>query len=128
VILYISILGSGIMNKFKKSLFGYDPSDVNKFIDDIIENVEKIIKSNKLKDEKIKQLEKELLDIKKNPDKYIVKSEEELSKTLSDGILLTKNTKETIDKVEKERINIIKEKLENNIKEQMRLLEELDKK
>ncbi len=116
------------MNKFKKSLFGYDPSDVNKFIDDIIENVEKIIKSNKLKDEKIKQLEKELLDIKKNPDKYIVKSEEELSKTLSDGILLTKNTKETIDKVEKERINIIKEKLENNIKEQMRLLEELDKK
>lgn len=116
------------MNKFKKSLFGYNPSDVNKFIDDIIENVEKIIKSNKLKDEKIKQLEKELLDIKKNPDKYIVKSEEELSKTLSDGILLTKNTKETIDKVEKERINIIKEKLENNIKEQMRLLEELDKK
>ncbi len=44
------------MNKFKKSLFGYDPSDVNKFIDDIIENVEKIIKLNKLKDEKIKHL------------------------------------------------------------------------
>jgi cell division septum initiation protein DivIVA len=128
VILYISILGSGIMDKFKRSLFGYDPSDVNKFIDDIIENVEKIIKSNKDKDFKIKQLEKELSDIRKNPDKYIVKSEEELSKTLSDGILLTKNTTETIQKVEDERIKVIKEKLERNIKEQIRLLEELEKK
>ena len=116
------------MDKFKRSLFGYDPSDVNKFIDDIIENVEKIIKSNKDKDFKIKQLEKELSDIRKNPDKYIVKSEEELSKTLSDGILLTKNTTETIQKVEDERIKVIKEKLESNIKEQIRLLEELEKK
>ena len=76
----------------------------------------------------IKRLEKELSDIKNNPSKNIVESEEELSKTLSDGILLTKNTKETIDKVEKERISVIKEKLINNINEQIRLLEELDKK
>ena len=116
------------MNKIKKSLFGYNTDDVNKFIDDIIENVEKIIKSNKEKEEKIKRLEKELSDIKNNPSKIIVDSDEKLSKTLSDGILLTKNTKETIDKVEKERISIIKEKLINNINEQIRLLEELDKK
>ena len=116
------------MNKIKKSLFGYNTDDVNKFIEDIIENVEKIIKSNKEKEEKIKRLEKELSDIKNNPSKNIVKSEEELSKTLSNGILLTKNTKETIDKVEKERISVIKEKLINNINEQIRLLEELDKK
>ena len=128
MILYITILGSGIMDKFKKSLFGYNTDEVNSFIDDIIVNVERIIKSNKEKDEKIIKLEKEISDIKKNPDKYIVKSEEELSKTLSNGILLTKNTTETTNKVEKERINIIKEKLEENIKEQMRLLEELDKK
>lgn len=116
------------MNKIKKSLFGYNTDDVNKFIDDIIENVEKIIKSNKEKEEKIKRLEKELSDIKNNPSKTIVDSDDKLSKTLSDGILLTKNTKETIDKVEKERISIIKEKLINNINDQIRLLEELDKK
>ena len=117
------------MNKFKRSLFGYNTKEVNKFIDDIINNVERIINSNKEKTEKINRLEKEIENLKKYPNKNdIVKSEEELSKTLSDSILLTKNTTDTIKKVEDERINIIKEKLTKTIEEQKRLLEELDKK
>ncbi|MBR4830638.1 MAG: DivIVA domain-containing protein [Bacilli bacterium] len=116
------------MNKFKKSLFGYNTKEVNAFIDDIIKNVEKIIKSNKEKTNKIQKLENEITYLKKYPNNNLVKSEEELSKTLSDSILLTKNTTKTIQKVEDERINIIKEKLEKTIEEQKRLLEELDKK
>ena len=110
------------MDKFKKSLFGYNTSDVNAFIDDIIANVEKIIKSNREKEEKIKRLEKELLDIKNNPDKYISKS------TLTEGIILPKKvSSETLNKVHDERIRVIEEKLINNVNEQIRLLEELDK-
>lgn len=115
------------MNKFKRSLFGYNTKEVNNFIDDIIKNVERIINSNKEKTDKITRLENEIEILKKYPNKNIIKSEEELSKTLSDGILLTKNTTDTIQKIEDERIKIIKEKLVNNINEQIRLLEELDK-
>ncbi len=115
------------MNKFKRSLFGYNTEEVNAFIDDIIKNVERIIKSNKDKSEKIEKLENEINYLKKYPNKNIIKSEENLSKTLSDSILLTKNNTETIKKIEDERINIIKEKLEKTLEEQKRLLEELDK-
>lgn len=116
------------MNKFKRSLFGYNTKEVNTFIDDIIKNVEKIIQSNKDKTEKIHKLENEIAYLKKYPNKYLVQSDEELSKTLSDSILLTKNTTKAIQKVEDERINIIKEKLTKTIEEQKRLLDELDKK
>ena len=116
------------MNKFKRSLFGYNTKEVNNFIDDIIKNVEKIINSNKEKTNKIERLEREIENLRKYPNKNIIKSEEELSKTLSNSILLTKNTTDTIKKVEDERINIIKEKLTKTIEEQKRLLEELDKK
>ena len=116
------------MDKFKKSLFGYNTSDVNAFIDDIINNVEKIIKSNKEKSEKIRKLENEIAYLKSSPNKNNLENNNELSKELSDSILLTKNTTETIQKVEDERINIIKEKLIKTIEEQKRLLEELDKK
>ena len=116
------------MNKFKRSLFGYNTKEVNAFIDDIIKNVEKIIKSNKEKTEKIQRLEKEIENLKKYPNKNNYQSEEELSKTLSDSILLTKNTTKAIQRVEDERINIIKEKLTKTIEEQKRLLDELDKK
>ena len=48
------------MNKFKRSLFGYNTKEVNAFIDDIIKNVERIIESNKSKSEKILKLENEI--------------------------------------------------------------------
>ena len=116
------------MNKFKRSLFGYNTKEVNAFIDDIIKNVERIIESNKSKSEKILKLENEIEYLKKYPNKNIYQSDEELSKTLSDSILLTKNTTKAIQKIEDERINIIKEKLTKTIEEQKRLLDELDKK
>ena len=41
------------MEKFKKTLRGYDPDDVNKFLDQVIEKVETMVNEIKLKDNKI---------------------------------------------------------------------------
>lgn len=46
--------------KFTRSIRGYDPSEVNSFLDKIIANVEKIVAENKVKDEKINELEGKL--------------------------------------------------------------------
>ena len=37
------------MDRFTKTLHGYNPEEVNKFLDDVIVQVERIIESNKLK-------------------------------------------------------------------------------
>ena len=48
------------MDKFSRTLHGYNPDEVNKFLDDIISQVEKIIESNKEKNEEIKVLKEKL--------------------------------------------------------------------
>ena len=57
-----------------------------------------------------KTIIKDITEVVSNMAEKKVESEEKLSKTLSDSILLTKNTTKTIQKIEDERINIIKEK------------------
>jgi len=44
------------MNKFNKTFRGYDPTEVNKFLDDIILQIEKIVKESKEKDRVIFKL------------------------------------------------------------------------
>lgn len=50
------------MERFNRSIRGYDPDEVNEFLDKVIANVEKIIAENKTKDSKIKNLESKLSD------------------------------------------------------------------
>ena len=40
------------MEKFNRTLRGYDPDEVNHFLDQVIQQVEKIVKENKEKDKK----------------------------------------------------------------------------
>ena len=46
-----------IMEKFNRTLRGYDPDEVNRFLDQVIQQVEHIVKENKEKDARIKELE-----------------------------------------------------------------------
>ena len=45
------------MEKFNRTLRGYDPDEVNRFLDQVIQQVEHIVKENKEKDARIKELE-----------------------------------------------------------------------
>ena len=89
------------MNRFNKALHGYDPIEVNQFIDNIIIQVEKIINASKMKDKRIKDLEEELSDyrlLKEKLDRYV-----SMEDTLRKAILMTQKTSEQM------KLNVIKE-------------------
>ena len=48
------------MDKFKKTIYGYDPDEVKSYLDEIISLVEKMVASNKEKNDEITRLTKEL--------------------------------------------------------------------
>lgn len=52
------------MDKFKKTIYGYDPEEVNAYLDEIISLVEKMVASNKEKNKEIVRLSKELEETK----------------------------------------------------------------
>ena len=89
------------MERFSKTLRGYSPVEVNKFIDDVILKLEKIIKASKQKDERIKKLEQQLGEyalINERLSRY-----QNMDDTLRNGILLAQKTSEQI------KLNALKE-------------------
>ena len=52
------------MDKFKTTIYGYDKGEVNAYLDEIINLVEKIVASNKEKNQEIIKLSKELEEAK----------------------------------------------------------------
>ena len=52
------------MDKFNKTIYGYDPVEVKAYLDEIISLVEKIVASNKEKNQEIIRLSKELEETK----------------------------------------------------------------
>ena len=47
------------MQKFSRTLHGYNPDEVNSFLDDVISQVESMIESNRQKNEEIMLLKSE---------------------------------------------------------------------
>ena len=68
------------MEKFNRTLRGYDPDEVNRFLDQVIQQVEKIVKENKEKDQRIKDLQhleeenRRLRQKLEEKEKYLLKS------------------------------------------------------
>lgn len=52
------------MDKFKKTIHGYDPEEVKAYLDEIISLVERVVASNKEKNKEIIRLSKELEETK----------------------------------------------------------------
>lgn len=80
------------MEKFNRTLHGYDPIEVNNFLDSVIGQVEKIIAANKEKDKRIKDLEnkqQEYERIKDKLDQYT-----RMEQTLNRAILMAQKTSE----------------------------------
>ncbi len=97
------------MDRFKKTIHGYDPEEVNQFLDDIITEVEKIVASNKEKNKEIIRLKEELKEAKIKAIKY-----DKLKDTLNDAIDLANKNGEHMRKVAKQERNIILDEARNN--------------
>ena len=106
------------MDRFTRTLHGYNPEEVNKFLDDVIEQVERIINSNKQKEEEINSLKKQLNEINsKVVDEVTItkaKKFDELQDTLNEAVNVAKSTGEHMRMVAKQERNLILEEARRN--------------
>lgn len=86
------------MEKFSKTLHGYNPEEVNQFIDNIIVQTERVINLSKKQDTKIKELESVISDLKDKLSRY-----EGMDETLRQAITMAQKTSEQM------KLNTIKE-------------------
>ena len=103
------------MQKFSRTLHGYNPDEVNSFLDDIISQVETMIESNRQKNEEILLLKNELSKRESN-DEIIKKAQkyDELETTLNKAIVMAEDTGEHIRRVAKQERDLILEEAKKN--------------
>ena len=82
------------MEKFNRTLRGYDPEEVNAFLDNIISQVETIIQDNKKKDEQIIELTKLAEENKRLNEK--LETYRRMEATLNKAIVMAEKTSEQI--------------------------------
>ena len=100
------------MEKFNRSVRGYDPQEVNEFIDQVISHVEKMVAQMKAKDAEIKKLNDYVAstaDMKHKLEHY-----EGMEKTLNRAILLAERTSDTIKTSAQRESEIILEEAKQN--------------
>ena len=79
------------MEKFSRTLRGYNPEEVNEFLDKIINQVETIVSESKEKDLKIAALEQQI-----ETSKHKLETYEKMEQTLNRAILMAQKTSEQI--------------------------------
>lgn len=82
------------MEKFNRTLRGYDPEEVNSFLDKIIGQVENMVGQIKEKDTKIAELEKLEVENQKLHDKLL--QYERMEATLNKTIMMAQKTSEQV--------------------------------
>ena len=106
------------MERFTKTLHGYNPEEVNKFLDDVIAQVERIITSNKLKDQEIGRLKGQVEELSKDrPDKEAIikaKKYDELEGKLIEAIESAKSTSDQLKLAAKQERNLILQEAKHN--------------
>lgn len=83
-----------VMEKFSRTLRGYNPEEVNRFLDKIINQVETIVNESKEKDLRIAQLEK--LEVENEQLKEKIEQYERVEATLNKAIMMAQKTSEQI--------------------------------
>ncbi len=82
------------MEKYKRALRGYDPDEVNRFLDQIIKQVEEMIEEIKDRDSKIIELEKIAQENVRLKDK--IEQYERMEGTLNKALFMAQKTSEQI--------------------------------
>ena len=103
------------MQKFSRTLHGYNPDEVNSFLDDVISQVEAMIESNRQKNQEILILKNELSKVK-SKEELIEKGKkfDELEATLNKAIVMAEDTGEHIRRVAKQERDLILEEAKKN--------------
>lgn len=139
------------MKKFNKSLMGYNPNEVNSFLDSVINQVEKIIEESKEKDKKISDLKlsveryksientlnqsilsaqestERLKQIaKQESDNIISESRRNANRIISDSLLRAEKIQYEAETLKKN-INLFKKRMRNMLEQQIDLVEDMDK-
>ena len=95
VIQYVSPEGEDdIMERFNRILRGYDPEEVNAFLDQVIARVETMVSDINKKDEEIKQLKSKLAGIEQLEEKLM--QYERMEDTLNRAILMAQKTSDQL--------------------------------
>ena len=112
--MHIALRGDNL-EKFSRTLHGYNPDEVNRFLDEVINQVEKLIESNRQKNEEILLLKSQIKNAKTS-DELIKKAQkfDELEATLNKAIVMAENTGEHIRRVAKQERDLMLEEAKKN--------------
>lgn len=89
------------MEKFTRTMRGYDPSEVNRFLDNVIKQVDKMVKLIRDKDAQIKVRDQKILELQKqisetNKLRSKIEQYERMEATLNRAILMSQKTSDQI--------------------------------
>lgn len=101
-----------VMEKFNRTLRGYDPEEVNAFLDQVIEQVEIMIEEIKQKNERIRSLE--ALEQENNHLKEQIEQHKHLEGSLNRAILMAQRTSDQIKVSAHHESEIIMEEAKKN--------------
>lgn len=82
------------MEKFNRTMRGYDPEEVNDFLDKVINQVENMVKEMEEKDKRINELQS--MEIENNALKEKLLQYERMEGTLNKAIIMAQKTSEQI--------------------------------
>lgn len=82
------------MEQFTRTLHGYDPDEVNTFLDQVIDHVEKMVNELKVKDARINELEAELKNTSNMKDK--LETYQKMEETMNKAIFMAQKTSDQI--------------------------------
>ena len=100
------------MEKFTRVPNGYNPSEVNQFLDQVINQVGVIIKESKAKDDKIRELESRLSETEKMRDK--LSQYQRMEQTLTKAIYMAQKTADQMRTMAYQERDTILEEAKNN--------------
>ena len=126
------------MKKFARSINGYNIHEVNKFVDDCVEQVDEMINKMKAKDMEIDRLNNELNHYKSiertssnvnslyESDTIINEAKKNANRIINDALIKAEKIEEESQRM---RRNIItyKRRMKNLIEEQNQIIDDLDK-
>lgn len=100
------------MEKFNRTIRGYDPEEVNQFLDKVITQVERIINESKEKDEKLAHYEQLKQENERLQEK--IKQYERMEATLNKAIVMAQKTSDQIKLSAHEESEILLEDAKKN--------------
>jgi cell division initiation protein len=100
------------MQKFNKTLRGYDPEEVNSFLDQVIKQVESMVEEIKKKDARIKQLEQ--LDVENKNLREKIAQYDKTEETLNRAIIMAQKTSDQMRVAAHKECEVIIEEAKKN--------------